>query len=149
MRPALRDVALVPAAVGGVYHDRAGEEVLGEVAPALVRELVGAQGLGGVGVQDLEDRVVDGAVVLEAGVLLEVAHGAGGAVVEEAVHGAGVEAEVVEHPLELRDVGAPERGLAQVDQAPTGPVVGLDDLAPGDLAHQPVGEDAQRPLESP
>ena len=41
-KPFAADVSCVPAAVGGVNHDGPGEEVLREVAPALVRELVGA-----------------------------------------------------------------------------------------------------------
>ena len=56
-------------------------------------------------------------------------------------------AEVVEHPLELGDVRAPERGLAQVEEAPAGAVARLDDLAPGDRAYEPVGQEAQRSLE--
>ena len=139
----------VPAAVGRVHDDGPGEEVVGEVSAQLVRQLVGAEGLGRVGVKGLEYRAVHDAVVLEPGVLLEVAHGAGGAGVEEAVDGAGVEAEVVEHLLQLDHVRAPEGRLAQVEQPCAGPVAGLDDVAPGGGPNDPVGQQAQSLLEGP
>jgi nucleotide-binding universal stress UspA family protein len=94
--------------------------------------------LGGVGVQNLEDIPVHDAVVLETCILLEVADGPGGAGVEEAVHGAWIEAQVVEHPLELDHVGPPERWLAEVEKASPWPVAGLHDLAPGDRPDEPV-----------
>jgi hypothetical protein len=70
--PLRGDVSGVPAAVGRVHDDGPREEVLSEVAPTLVRQLVGAKGLGGVGIQNLEDSCVHDAVVLEAGVLLKI-----------------------------------------------------------------------------
>jgi hypothetical protein len=71
---------------------------------------------------------------------LELSRGTCGALVEEAVDGAGIEAQVVEHALELHDVGAPERWLAHVDQASPRTVAGFVDLVPGNLTDEAVGE---------
>jgi hypothetical protein len=50
--------------VGGVYDYGPGEQIIRKVSSVLVRELVGAEGLGGVCVQDPEDRGVYNPVVL-------------------------------------------------------------------------------------
>ena len=43
--------------------------------------------------------------------------------------------------LELHHVGPPEGRLAKVEESYSRPVAGLDDLAPGDGADQPVGQE--------
>src|SRR5215211_7413420 len=57
-------VPCVPAAVGSVYDYGTGEQVIREISPALVRELVGAEGLGCVCIQYLEDRSVHHPIVM-------------------------------------------------------------------------------------
>src|SRR5215212_3183620 len=57
-------VPCVPAAVGSVYDYGTGEQVIREISSALVRELVGAEGLGGVCIQYLEDRSVHYPIVM-------------------------------------------------------------------------------------
>ena len=135
--------------MGGVHDYGPGEKVFREVTSALVGELVGAEGLGGERVQDLEDRGVDHPVILQAGVPLEVANGPDGTGVEQAVDGAGVEPEVVEHLLEFDDVGASERRLPEVKQASPRPVAGLHDLAPRDGTDETVSEETEALLEGP
>ena len=86
---------------------------------------------------------------LRARVPLEVANGPDGTGVEQAVDGAGIEPEVVEHLLEFDDVGASERRLPEVKQASSRPVAGLHDLAPRDGTDESVSEETEALLEGP
>src|SRR5215210_7501927 len=142
-------VSCIPAAVGGIDDYGPGKEVIGEVPSALVRKLVGSEGLCGEGVQNLEDRRVHHPVVLQACVPLEVANGPDGTWVEQAVDGAGVEPKVVEHLLEFDDVSASKRRLPEVEQASSGPVTSLHYLAPRDGTDKTVSEETEALLEGP
>ena len=83
----------------------------------------------------------------QAGVALEVEHGALDLLVVHAALGAGVEPQQVELDLELQHVVAAERRLAQVEEAVAERVAGLHELAPRVGAHASVGQQAALLLE--
>ena len=145
-----RHDAEVGAAVSRVDgHRLAGEAEGGGVAAVALGDLLAlAPGLGLAHGLELPERALaDDAVQGEAGVALEVEHGALDLLVVHAALRPGVEAQQVELDLELQHVVAAERRLAQVEQAVAERVAGLDELAPGVGAHAPVGEQAALLLE--
>ena len=130
-------------------HRLAGEAAGGDVAAVALGDLLALATRLGLahGLELREGALADDAVRREAGVALEVQHGALDLVVVHAALGSGVEAEQVELDLELEDVVAAERRFAQVEQAVAERVAGLHHLAPGVGADPPVGEQAALLLE--
>jgi len=145
-----RNAARVGTSVPGIDDHRLPWEAAGlHVAAVALRDLLAlparlrlAQG------RELDDgALADDAVDGEAGVALEVEHGALHVVVVDAALGAGVEAHQVELHLEGQHVVAAERRLAQVEQAVAEGIARLHQLAPGVGAHEAIDQQAALLLE--